>query len=361
MTVPAVETREATKRFDRDLAVDGVSFTLQPGEILSVLGPSGCGKTTMLRIIAGFERVDGGEIRIQGRLASSPSQHEPPERRNVGMVFQDYALFPHLTVSRNIAFGLGKMTARERQLRLAEVLDLVSLTGLEDRYPHELSGGQQQRVALARTLAPRPVVVLLDEPFSNLDATMRIDVRRDVEIILRENRITTVFVTHDREEAFAMADRVAIMRSGRLDQIDTPEVLFHTPATPFVARMSGPCDFLSGEIGGDRALTELGELPWKANGDPFPVGTKVTLLVHMDDFQVLPDSEGQSAIVSREFRGDGIIAAVRLPSGATLRCRLHHFSPLSPGDTVALIPTRTAAFTAFERPDDVADVDTGSR
>ena len=347
MSAPMVETTGLSKSFGAVHAVNRVSLTLAPGEILSVLGPSGCGKTTLLRLIAGFEPADEGEVRIQGRSVSEPRHHEPPERRRVGMVFQEYALFPHLTVAENVEFGLKGLASGDRRRRLAELFELVSLQGLDGRYPHELSGGQQQRVALARTLAPRPVVVLLDEPFSNLDATMRTDLRREMEAALRGSGVATVFVTHDREEAFAMADRIAVMREGRIDQVDSPDALFHSPATPFVARIAGTCDFLPGEIRDGRARTELGEVQWTANGHRLPDTTAVTLLVHVDDFQALPDPEGSSSVVSREFRGDGVILSVRLPSGATLRCREHHSSTLAAGSRVTLVPTRAAPFAAF--------------
>ena len=243
MTTPVVELADVTKRFGEVVAVDGVTLELIQGETVSILGPSGCGKTTLLRLIAGFERVDAGEVRIEGRPVSLVNSHVQPENRNVGMVFQDYALFPHLTVGQNVSFGLGKLSREEGRRRLSEVLELVRLGDLEDRYPHELSGGQQQRVALARTLAPKPVTLLLDEPFSNLDANMRVEMRQEVDAILRESGSTTVFVTHDREEAFAMADRVGVMQHGRMEQTDTPDALYHEPATPFVAQASGICDF----------------------------------------------------------------------------------------------------------------------
>ena len=350
MTGPVVECVGASKRFDTVVAVDSVSFTLQQGEILSILGPSGCGKTTTLRLIAGFESLDEGEIRIQDGLISTPKVHVPPERRNVGMVFQDYSLFPHRTVSQNIMFGLTRLSSEDRRRRLAEVLELVKLTGLEERYPHELSGGQQQRVALARTLAPRPVTVLLDEPFSNIDATMRGEMRREVEGILRDSQTTTIFVTHDREESFAMADRIAVMRDGRLDQIDTPDALYHSPATRFVAEMSGMCDFLPGVVQGDRVVTDLGRVAWVPGADEYGSGAQVDLLVRLDDFQLVPDDQGTSEIVSREFRGDEVILVVTTPSGATLRCRRHHYSTLPTGARVRLFPTRAAPFVAFERP-----------
>ncbi len=193
MTAPVVECVDASKNFGGVTAVDRVSFALEPGEILSILGTSGCGKTSVLRLIAGFEAPDEGEIWIEGRVASADHTLVPPEKRGVGMVFQEYALFPHMTVLQNIAFGLANISEQERHKRLSELLELVRLTGLERRYPHELSGGQQQRVALARTLAPKPVILLLDEPFSNVDATMRADLRREDNTILRESSITTIW------------------------------------------------------------------------------------------------------------------------------------------------------------------------
>ena len=347
MTTPVVECIGATKRFDGVSAVDRVNFALEPGEILSILGPSGGGKTTLLRLIAGFETLDEGEIRIRGRLVATPDMDVPPERRAVGMVFQEYTLFPHLTVAQNILFGLSGRAKEERRERLLEVLDLVKLNGLESRRPHELSGGEQQRVALARSLAPSPVTVLLDEPFSNIDATSRTDMRREVEGILRENRITTVFVTHDREEAFSMADRIGVMREGRLEQIDSPDALHSSPATPFVARVSSLCDFMRGEIRGDRVETELGRFIWTSEDDVSD-GDAVDLVVHADDFEALPDPEGRGVVAYRDFRGDETILTVRLPSGAALPCRVHQYSTLRPGSTVMLVPASAAPFVAFK-------------
>ena len=203
MSAPVVECIGLSKRYGEAQAVDGVSFALGRGETVSILGPSGCGKTTTLRMIAGFEAPDAGEIRILGELVSGPGVHVQPDQRNVGMVFQEYALFPHKTVEENVSFGLNRLGPQERALRTREVIDLVRLPGLERRYPHELSGGQQQRVALARTIAPRPAAALMDEPFSNLDAGMRQEMRREVQGILGENGTAAIFVTHDREEASA--------------------------------------------------------------------------------------------------------------------------------------------------------------
>ena len=312
-------------------------------------GPSGSGKTTVLRLIAGFESPDRGEIRIQGRVVSGAAVHVPPNRRNVGMVFQEYALFPHLTVAQNVSFGLRRMSREERERRLAEVLALAGLDGLEQRYPHELSGGQQQRVALARTIAPRPITVLLDEPFSNLDAGMRRRLRQEVADILRAHTIATVFVTHDREEAFAMADRVAVMNEGHLEQLDTPDRIYHAPATPFVAQLAGMCDFLPGEVRGGVVVTEIGNVPYAGNNGPLPEASPVDLLVRPDDVRVRPHSEGMAVVRVREFRGYETILVVQLPSGATVRCRQRSSTTLTPGAAVTLTPEPTMTFVAFPR------------
>ncbi len=344
-----VECSNLVKLYGEQAVVNDLSLALYPGEILSILGPSGSGKTTTLRLIAGLEAPEAGEISIQGRLVSGPSTHVPPDRRNVGMVFQEYALFPHKTVAQNISFGLQRQSSQEREQRLQDVVELVRLSGLEDRYPHELSGGQQQRVALARTVAPEPVTVLLDEPFSNLDANMRREMRQEVEAILRQHDISTVFVTHDREEAFAMADRVGVMNNGHLEQLDTPEMVYRSPSSRFVAELTGLCDFLDGEVSDNLVITELGKLSYVGTNGALPDRSKVDVLVHPDDFQLTPHAEGTSDIVSREFRGDETILVVRTPSGATLRCRQSSSSTLAPGSKAILLPKTADAFLAFQK------------
>lgn len=229
-------------------AVRNLDLEVRPAEILTLLGPSACGKTTTLRMLAGLARPDAGEIRILGRVVSGQGVWEPPERRGIGMVFQDHALFPHLTVGDNVAFGLHRVARADRGRRVHQVLRLVGLQGLDGRFPHELSGGQQQRVALARALAPRPAVVLLDEPFSNLDAALRVQMREEVRRILKEHGSAAVLVTHDQKDALAISDRMAVMNEGRIEQVGTPREVYSAPRTAFVARFVGQTNLLPGRV-----------------------------------------------------------------------------------------------------------------
>jgi len=359
-TGPIIDCHGVYKRYGDTVAVADATLQVHAGEIVSVLGASGCGKTTLLRLIAGFERIDSGAIAIGGERVSTPNGGVPPERRKVGMVFQDYALFPHLTVAANIGFGVADLTRADKRDRVAETLELVGLSDLGHRYPHELSGGQQQRVAVGRTLAPRPVAVLLDEPFSNLDAGMRSGVSGLVEEILRGRGVATVIVTHDREEAFSMADRVAVMNEGRIEQVDAPGAIFRSPSTPFVARITGTADFVDARIEGGRAVTEIGRLQWTGSGEiPSNVyndGDSVNVLVRPDDFLVLPNPGGASKVLAREYRGDAVILVVGLSSGATVRCRQGPYSDLPVGTAVDLVPSRTVPFVAF-RPESEGESD----
>jgi iron(III) transport system ATP-binding protein len=240
---PVVQLQSVSKRYDSVVAVNQVSLEVKQGEILVLLGSSGCGKTTTLRLIAGLERPEAGHILLNGQTVADAKTWVAPELRQIGMVFQDYALFPHLTVGKNIAFPLKSMKKRDIDVRVNELLDLVGMAGLADRFPHQLSGGQQQRVALARALASRPSVVLLDEPFSNLDTALRKQVREEVRYILKQSGATGIFVTHDQEEALSLADRVAVMFEGVLHQHDTPERLYNAPANQKVASFIGEANF----------------------------------------------------------------------------------------------------------------------
>ena len=329
-------------------ALNNVSFSLEKGNVLAVVGESGSGKTTLIRLIAGLETLDNGEIEINNTTVSSNSVFIEPQQRNVGMVFQDYALFPHKTVIENISFGLQYLGEFDREKRLTEMIGLVRLDGLEDRYPHELSGGQQQRVALARSIAPRPNAILLDEPFSNLDTEMRRKMRQEVEEIIRQNNIATVFVTHDREEAFGIADRVAVMRDGHLEQIGVPRAVYDRPANPFVAEMVGSSDFLVGEINGNFAVTEIGRMPFTSDSATFRDGDRVVLLIRPDDFQVMLCEKGELTVRGREFRGEEIILDLVTKSGLSFKCRQPSYSTLMPGETVSVVPHIGKSFLAFD-------------
>jgi iron(III) transport system ATP-binding protein len=321
-----VHLEHVTKRFgaDRPPATDGLSFTVESGRILALLGPSGCGKTTTLRLIAGFETPDQGRIAIAGQTVADADRgiHVEPEARGVGVVFQDYALFPHLTIAQNVGFGLERTSRSERRTRVAQVLDLVSLTDFAERYPHELSGGQQQRVAVARALAPAPTLILLDEPFSNLDADLRAQMRDEVEKILRATGTTAIFVTHDQEEAFTIADQVGVLDQGRLEQVGAPEVIYHNPATPFVAEFVGAADFLPGLVSREGIVTEIGVF---GNLNGRALGSRVRVMIRPDDVTFVPDAAGEAVIVRRYFRGSENLYCLDLPSGH----RVHSSQPSS--------------------------------
>lgn len=314
-------------------AVDGLSLSVADGEIVALLGPSGSGKTTVLRLVAGFERPDAGAVWIAGRPVAAAGVWVPPEARGVGMVFQDYALFPHLTAAENVAFGLHCLNRIDRSPRTDEVLELVGMRAYAGRYPHELSGGQQQRVALARALAPRPFAVLLDEPFSNLDADLRAQVREEVRAILKQTGTSALFVTHDQEEALLLGDRVALIHEGRLQQVDTPEGIFHAPRTRFVAAFLGRADFLPATVTPLGLRTEVGLLPQRL---PEAADGQVEILVRPDDVAIAAAHDGAGVILDRLFVGAEIIYRVRLPSGRVVHSLQPHTARLGPGARVAV-------------------------
>jgi iron(III) transport system ATP-binding protein len=324
-------------------AVQEISFAAREGEILCLLGPSGCGKTTILRAIAGFEPVRSGQIFLSGQLVSSPDVMTPTENRRVGMVFQEYALFPHLRVQDNIAFGLRHLARKERASQVQEMLRLTGLEGFQRRYPHELSGGQQQRVALARALVQNPVVLLLDEPFSNLDPDMAGRMRQELHDLLRRTKTTTVLVTHDHDEAFAMADRIAVLNQGRLEQFDTPEMMYHMPATPFVADFVGQADFIPGTVSQGMVHTELGEFPDTIECKD---GTAVVVMIRPDDIHLVPTEGARSRVLSRQFRGSENLYTVSLPSGQIVHSSQGSTSVYQAGTTVELrvLATHTVLF-----------------
>ncbi len=293
--------------YDGRPVVDGVQMRVREGEIFCLLGPSGCGKTTLLRAIAGLEPISSGEIRLRGNTVSAPSHTIPPDQRRIGMVFQDYALFPHLNVRQNVAFGLSRAERTGHSERIDHLLDLVGLADTGDRYPHELSGGQQQRIAIARALAPQPSVLLLDEPFSNLDVALRARLLDDVYRIIQAEGLTAILVTHDQQEAFAVADHVAVIANGRIEQTATPYELYHEPASRFVAEFVGLGTFIAATVLDARTLqTALGPIRTPVCLTS-PTGTRVELLLRPDDFRIHPtgDAEGvfTAQICRKRFQG----------------------------------------------------------
>jgi iron(III) transport system ATP-binding protein len=345
--MPLLELHDISYSHGKHLVVDRLSFQLKAGEIGCLLGPSGCGKTTVLRCIAGFEHVDAGEVILGERLIGNAREHVPAEQRRIGMVFQDYALFPHLTVAANIAFGLRNASTETRRARVAELLATVGLAGQERKYPHELSGGQQQRVALARALAPRPRLLLLDEPFSNLDVDLRERLALEVRNVLKAEGTTAILVTHDQHEAFALADQIGVMYEGRIQQWDTPYNLYHQPVNRFVADFVGQGVFLPGTIvGQDRIHIELGILA--SSTGTAPPGAMVRVLLRPDDIIHDDASTWQAEVVAKSFRGAEFMYTLRLPSGAQLLSLVpsHHNHAIGEPIGIRLAVDHVVAFPA---------------
>jgi iron(III) transport system ATP-binding protein len=349
-TILQLET--VTKQFPRTAmpAVKQISLVLTQGEILSLLGPSGCGKTTLLRLIAGFERPDRGTIQIANETVAASDRWQPPERRDVGMVFQDYALFPHLTVAKNVAFGLTRRSQpQQAHEQVKEAIALVGLTGYEQRYPHELSGGQQQRIALARALAPQPVLILLDEPLSNLDVQVRLRLRQEVRDILKQTGASALFVTHDQEEALCVSDQVAVMRDGCIEQFGTPEVIYQAPVSRFVADFVTQANFVPATLNGEVWKTEIGHFAAaesqkviskklsKVESEPLSLNaapSSASLMIRLEDIVLEPDETSSVVIRDRQFLGRDYLYRLVCPSGQELRARIVATRALAVGTRV---------------------------
>jgi iron(III) transport system ATP-binding protein len=343
MNVPvAIDVRRVSKRFGALEVLRDVDLRVEPGRIVALLGPSGCGKTTLLRTIAGLERLDAGEVRVGDRVLSAGTRevHVPPEKRRVGMVFQDWALFPHLTVAQNVGYGLPR--AERRGPRVAAALHMVGLDGTGDRQPATLSGGQQQRVALARALAPQPGVLLLDEPFSNLDSTLRVQVRTEVHQLLADLGITTVFVTHDQEEAFVLGDEVAVMQAGRIVQQARPANLYACPASPWVATFVGDANLVAGDGRGDHAVTPVGDVALDVSGSEGAVRGPVEVVLRAEQLRLDPlgpasadGGRGVPATVQlTEYYGHDTVYLVRPDGAEPIRARAGATPRFGRGDRV---------------------------
>ncbi len=326
----AVESQRLAKYFGKTCAVYSASFTLPRGEFMALLGPSGCGKTTMLRMIAGLEKPDKGKIFLDGHLVASEEIFVPANRRRVGMVFQDYALFPHMTVEKNIAYGLVRGSSQK--VIVDQMLELVGLSGMKNRYPRELSGGQQQRVALARALAPQPSILLLDEPFSNLDTALRVQVREEVKRIIKEAGVSTILVTHDQDEAMSMADTIGVMLRGTIEQIGSPRILYEKPKSLAIANFLGETNHIPGEAQGNKVLTALGELPLQT-----PMQGSVEVLLRPSDLVFSSNGHGTPAMVSHTtYYGHRQTIWVKIADATLLKMTGDAHTDYKTGDTIQI-------------------------
>jgi iron(III) transport system ATP-binding protein len=370
---PVIKLGGVCRIFGSETAVDSLSLAVREGEILTLLGPSGCGKTTTLRLLAGLTQPDAGTISVAGETVAGEGRFVPPEERDIGLVFQEFALFPHLTVSENVAFGIGDWSKSEREARVDELLDLVSLSGYGDNNPDDLSGGERQRVALARSLAPEPDVILLDEPFSNLDVALRTEMREDVRNILKTTGVTAVSVTHDQEEALSISDRVAVIHDGHVEQVGRPEAVFEHPESRFVADFLGQAGFLSGELQEGIIETSVDTLHagmLEGLSKAYD-GAAVDVLVRPDDLAATPaggpngggswtdgdsgsdgswtdgdsgsdgsriegDEPGDGRIITREYTGPSFVYGIELDSGELVHCQHNHAAEFDIGQRVAV-------------------------
>ena len=348
---PALIARDVSISFGNTVAARDVSFEVARGEIVALLGPSGCGKTTTLRLLAGFERPDRGVVRINGETVVDSITWRPPEQRRIGMVPQDFALFPHLSVGENVAFGLPRghrawWTRPLRRVRHAdppsrvdEMLELVGLRGFAHRYPHELSGGEAQRVAVARALAPQPAAVLLDEPFSNLDQNLRANLRLAMRSILKAANTAAIFVTHDREEALSLADRVAVMRDGQIEQVGAPDDIYYRPQTRFIGTFVGDANIIPGRRVRSGATTELGHI-LLTDAPHAQDGESCDILLRPEQLALKaaePDDPERASVVSSDYYGHDQVVRVRLPSGAEVEARLRTEVVWHPGAAVSVV------------------------
>lgn len=334
---PVLSLENVTKNFGVQTAVSELSLTVYENELLTLLGPSGCGKTTTLRLMAGLERPSAGKVRLGDSVVAGGSTFQEPEERGVGIVFQDFALFPHLTVEENVAFGLTGMSKQEKKKRVTELLGLVGLANYENRKPEQLSGGERQRVALARSLAPEPDILLLDEPFSNLDVRLRVEMREEVRRILKDAGVTAVSVTHDQEEALSLSDRVAVMQNGHVEQVGRPETVFEHPESRFVASFLGKASFLSGQISDGTVNTSIGTYSTeilKGLTEEYD-GASVDVLVRPDDLRAqLASNEGNGHIVHRQYNGPSFVYRVELENGDVVHCEHNHAEEITLGESV---------------------------
>lgn len=361
ITAPALKIDALTRRFGDVSAVDAVSIEVQPGELMSILGPSGCGKSTLLQLIAGHLAPDSGTIQIAGQTVVGPGVLISPQDRKVGMVFQEYALFPHLTVAENVAFALpgrrrfgGKKLRDERMNQIASVLDLMEISHLADRRPSQLSGGQQQRVAIARALAQQPQLLLLDEPFCNLDASTREHVRSEIVALLRHTSLTCLFVTHDQEEALAVSDKVAVMQQGRMVQVDEPEVLYRRPFCLEVAEFLGRTNILKGTAEGSKVHTRVGTfalLP-EATGE-------VQVVVRPELLDLVADPDGTTLVLGREFRGHDAVYTLALEGGKIVHAHRPSVNMVSVGDRVTIVAQ--PGYASMIQPDATPDATDSAR
>ena len=320
VTSPLLTVEDVCIGYDGTKIIKYASFDLVDGEISSLLGPSGCGKSTLLRAIAGFEPLMHGKISMLNKPISTRTQVLAPEKREIGLVFQDLALFPHLSIADNIRFGLNKWSSIDQTQRIQELLELIGLSGMEDRFPHSLSGGQQQRIALARAIAPKPKLLLMDEPFSGLDAAMREELVPDVRNILKQEKISAILVTHDQMEAFAIADKIAVIQHGKIQQYNKPFEIYHKPVNRFVARFVGKGKFIPATVVDENKVDSvLGKLSTQ-HAHNFKIGQAVEVLIRPDDVLHNDDSDTVAEIISKQFRGSHFLYQVKITENCSLYC-----------------------------------------